>query len=333
MHGAATRGLLARALARKARSAPLASSFAALAGPTPPRAAAAAAAVPHGMLSKNFVDKFDVGYEKPRPAGSDVLFGHPAFPAQDINERTVEASRRAVHYQETKLGSRGSRRLRAAGLLPGVLYGGNADVPSVPVTVQTSVVERLVRQHGQQLENTIVRLTLDAAAAEGQDGAAADAEEVLVVPRQLQKHPVSEDLLRLNWMRIKPDDSVVRPEKRRFKVEIPLEYVEQEFSPAIKRGGYVNRTRWKLPCVIDVDTILADGGTGLAHDIPAKFEVSVRGLEVRDRVRVSNIEFPPGVRPDPHKAPPLLIVANLKGKNLIADAASTGGDDGPEVML
>ena len=116
--------------------------------------------------------------------------------------------------------------------------------------------------------------------------------------------------------------------------EIPLEYIEQEFSPAIKRGGYVNRTRWKLPCVVDPDTILADGsGTELAHDIPSKFEVSVRGLEVRDRVRVSNIDFPPGVRPDPHKAPPLLIVANLKGKNVIAEAVDAAGDDGPEVLL
>jgi hypothetical protein len=59
-------------------------------------------------------------------------------------------------------------------------------------------------------------------------------------------------------------------------------------------------------------------------DIPQYFEVSVKGFEVRDRVRVSNIGMGPGIEPHPTKAKHDHIVGNVRGKTVVSMAE--GGD-------
>ena len=73
---------------------------------------------------------------------------------------------------------------------PALRRGGEGRESSHAVMVDTSEVERMIRVHGWSLENTVMRMMLDG-------------EEVLVVPRQLQRHPVSEAPVSCNWLRLK----------------------------------------------------------------------------------------------------------------------------------
>ena len=305
--------------------------------------------VPISSLSKKFRSKFNIQYEPPRPAESLIQLGGPVFTSTPLEERTLEFELRQTELQETKLGSRGSRRLRAAGYLPcAILGGGPLEFnPKVSVTIPTKEIEKLVRKYGQRLENTIFKITISEYPGQ----------QILVVPRQLDTHPVSDELLNLNFLRLTGKMANKKKNNHKLSLEIPLEYVDHDLSPAIKRGGYVNRTRWKLPCVVDPDTLIVQGAGGAAaegsgatwvatedhgydsqsgltttdlqikEDIPQLFEVSVAGFEVRDRIRVSNITVPVGIEADASRgATHDLIVANVRGKNVVSMADGGDGD-------
>ena len=285
------------------------------------------AAKPQRKLTGKFREKFRVPYVMPAPKGSLVPLGEPLFPKQRITERVFTAQSRPLDNDETKLGSRGSRRLRRAGFLPGILYGGGPKDtnPNHEVIVDTSVVERMVRTYGVSLENTVMRMMLDGE------------REVLVVPRQLKKHPVSEALVHCNWIRLKGHGVAKSNPNGLIRVDIPIEYLDLDLSPAIKRGGYVNRIRWKLPCLVDPNELLGGWaneptGENLVHDIPARLDATLKGFEVNERVRVSNFTFPPGVSPNHEKLGTYDIIANMKGKTVVEEVI-TADDEEEEVLV
>lgn len=278
------------------------------------------------QLTPKFRDKFGIVYTPPAPKGALEKLGESVAPKIPISERVFEARLRPLDNNETKLGSRASRRLRRAGLLPGVVYGGGPAAlnPRHYVMVETKEVERMIRTFGESLENTVMCMMLDG-------------EEVLVIPRQLAKHPVSEEPQVMNWLRLKGNGISKSNPNGLIRMDIPVDYTDLELSPAIKRGGYVNRVRWKVPCIVQPDKLLggrAENGTGgnLVHEIPTRLEVSLQGFEVNERVRISNLVFPPGVLPDTKRVEQYDIIANVKGKTVVAEtsAESVGG---VEVMI
>ena len=51
--------------------------------------------------------------------------------------------------------------------------------------------------------------------------------------------------------------------KHQLNVDIPIEYMDHDLSPAVKRGGFVNRTRWKLPCTVNPNDLIDTGIEGV----------------------------------------------------------------------
>jgi ribosomal protein L25 (general stress protein Ctc) len=294
--------------------------------------------VPIASLSPKFRQKFNIDYTKPLPAASKVRLGGPIYTNTPTTGLAFEL--RQTELQETKLGSKGSTRLRRGGYLPCLIYGGGPleDNPDVSVTIPTKEIETLVRKYGSRLENTVFQLTI----------AEYPGQQILAVPRQLHTHPVSDEIITMNFLRLMGNNANKKKFNHLVKVDIPIEYVDHDLSPAIKRGGFVNRTRWKLPCRVNPDVLIGtangeethweatndsgyDSKSGLTttnitlmDDIPQYFEVSVKGFEVRDRVRVSNIGMGPGIEPHPTKAKHDHIVGNVRGKTVVSMAE--GGD-------
>jgi ribosomal protein L25 (general stress protein Ctc) len=310
------------------------------------RVFSSASPVPISSLSSEFRNKFQIKYEKPLPAASRKKLGVPIYSPITLSERNLQFELRETELQETKLGSKGSTRLRRGGYLPCIIYGGGplCDNPNVPVTIPTKEIESIVRKYGQHLHNTVFKLTI----------AEYPGQQILAVPRQLQTHPVSDEIITLNFLRLSGKNANKKKYKHLVKVDIPMEYIDHDLSPAIKRGGFVNRTRWKLPCTVNPDKLIMneddeewvstndhgfDSQTGLTttniqlmEDIPQYFEISVKGFEVRDRIRVSNISMGPGIEPHRTKAKHDVIVGNVRGKTVVSMAE--GGDiDGDEVAF
>lgn len=183
---------------------------------------------------------------------------------------------------ETEEGSRASRRLRRSGLIPGVIYGGDeekgihfldkAHILFVK-TPMGQIYSGINRFGWTQLESRVVDLTVE------------DTGEVhRVTPRGLQMHPLKEKIICLNYLRYFPG----RP------IKIPIRAINQEESPAIKRGGYIIWQNRFIECIVE------DG-----VPVPEHIDLECTGLERKMVLRQERLMFPDGVtvsdRVDPSK--------------------------------
>lgn len=158
-------------------------------------------------------------------------------------------------------GSGASRRLRRAGLVPGIVYGGKGEAR--PVSIEHNPLYHALRVEG--FHSSILDMEIDGTS-----------EHVLL--RDVQWHPYKPLVLHIDFQRIAAD--------RKVTIRVPLRFVNQETSPAVKlSGGIVGHV------MNDVEI------TCLPADLPAFIEVDLAGLEVGKSVHLSDVVFPKGVSP------------------------------------
>jgi large subunit ribosomal protein L25 len=71
----------------------------------------------------------------------------------------------------------------------------------------------------------------------------------------------------------------------RVNLFIPVEFINQEDSPGLKRGGVLTVIRTEVELKVT------------ASDIPEKLIANLDGLDIGDGITISNIEMPAGSRP------------------------------------
>ena len=181
-----------------------------------------------------------------------MVFGQMLYscsPPMAAEETTLTVARR------TEEGSRASRRLRRQGLVPGIVYGGDAD----PVPIQVDARElRAALAHG----GAVIELSLDG-------------ERMPVVLKEQQRHPVSGATLHVDMLRV--DLS------RRIQVTVVVELVGAENAPGVKAGGVLEQVTREI-------TIEA-----LPTAIPDVIEHDVSTVEIGETVYLSALTPPPGV--------------------------------------
>lgn len=156
-------------------------------------------------------------------------------------------------------GKGASRRLRRAGFVPAIVYGGELD----PVSIQ---IEHKDVWHASQNEwfySSILDLTLGG-----------DVQKVLL--RDMQRHPFKQIVMHLDFQRINENEAL--------RLRVPLHFLNQEASPAGKTSGVVimrELTDVEISC--------------LPKDLPEAIEVDLSGLEVGDIVHLSELKLPKGV--------------------------------------
>eukprot|EP00937_MAST-01D_sp_MAST-1D-sp2_P005891 g5891.t1 len=241
-------------------------------------------------------------------------------------------------------GTGASKRLRRRGRLPCVLYGPARDAGSqhsrrVLGSVSAKSVEDADREYGMGLENTVFELEVFGSADEGAvaaleaadaaallapaggdagagAGAGAGAERVsvhFVTARDVQRHPVTDQILAVNFLRFDP----ARP------LLIPLRVVGEDACLPLKVGGWLNWWRDSVECVADDD-----------WRVPHSLAVDVSDLMPKQHIGLDRITFPEGVRPAGAAArePESFSVGNCQGKmSLMGDLDNGEGEpDGGE---
>jgi len=151
-----------------------------------------------------------------------------------------------------------ARAARRAGAVPGVIYGNKID--PVMLTVERKALELLL-----QVPGFFTRL-LDVKIA---------GEDHRVLPRDVQFHPVTDVPLHVDFLRFSAD--------RRVTVMVPANFVDEEESPGLKRGGVLNIVRHQLEVQCTADSI------------PEVFEISLEGFDIGDSIHASVINLPEGV--------------------------------------
>jgi large subunit ribosomal protein L25 len=98
-----------------------------------------------------------------------------------------------------------------------------------------------------------------------------------VIPRDFKLDPVRDNPIHVDFMRL-GEGAVIR-------VAIPVHVVNTELAPGVKRGGTVNI----VTHTIDVQC--------KPEAIPVSIDVDVAELEINHSKHLSDITFPPGIKP------------------------------------
>lgn len=150
-------------------------------------------------------------------------------------------------------GSSASRRMRHAGLLPGVIYG--IDSNPLAVELETHALEQVLHHHAS--ETILVDIDLE---GEG---------SVSVLLKEVQHHPVSGALLHVDLQRVAANQTL--------QVEVSLELVGEP--EGVKLGGLLDQV---------MHTILVEC---LPADLPETVNVDVSELEIGTALHVSDLKL------------------------------------------
>ena len=223
---------------------------------------------------------------------------------QAINVRVLHTYRRQVD------GSNACRRLRWQNLIPGVLYGRDAmGVNTGSHWLQTPwpILQRELDRYHRHFESRVYDLTVY------EDETDAEGTVRRVVPRSVQRHPVKGEIYCANFL----EYHAMRP------IKIPIQYTNQEESPALKRDGFI------IPINKFVECLVEDGAP-----IPEKLNLDCTGVQVKDVLRLDRIEFPDGVRPSDRINLTKFVVGPVFGgkggtedEDVESDAAGASRDD------
>lgn len=188
-------------------------------------------------------------------------------------------------------GSADARRLRAAGKIPGVVYGHGQDPQPIAVDAR-ELRAALTTDAGL---NALLDLTVDGASH-------------LTLAREIQRHPVRNTVSHVDFLVVRRDEVIAAE----VHIELTGEAVE------VHRGdGSVEQQLFAL-------LIHATPGR-----IPNAIEVDISGLAVGDTIRVGDVALPSGVTTDVDPEAPVVVgqPPQVPGGD-IADAAA--GEPAPE---
>ncbi len=156
------------------------------------------------------------------------------------------------------VGKGASRRLRHAGKVPAVLYGGDKD--PVSLTLNHNEVIKHLEDEGFYSHILTVKF------GKGEEQA---------ILKDLQRHPAKAAILHMDLQRVSANQAI--------KVHVPLHFVGEDKAPGVKEGGLVthNVTEVEVSC--------------LPKDLPEFLEVDLSELALNGIVHMSDIKLPAGV--------------------------------------
>jgi large subunit ribosomal protein L25 len=172
----------------------------------------------------------------------------------------------------TLQGSGASRRLRRAGKVPGIIYGGAA----TPQAIEIDHNELLLNLKKEAFHASVLNIVLEG-------------KKQQVLLRDTQRHAYKPLVLHVDFQRVDATHEL--------HIKVPLHFVNEEVSPGVKlSGGLVNHVITEL----DVHC--------LAKDLPAFIEVDLSTLNVGDSIHLSQIKLPKGVKLVQHTGDDSVVV-------------------------
>jgi large subunit ribosomal protein L25 len=153
-------------------------------------------------------------------------------------------------------GSRAARRLRRAGNVPGIVYGGGED--PVPFEVDARVLRNVLAHAGAVLDLSI-------------DGASASP----VVVKDQVRHPVTGETIHVDLLRVRLDVAI--------QSTVVLELTGADDAPGAKEGGVLEHVTRELNI------------EALPTDIPDSIQYDVSEMQINDTVTLESIRAPRGV--------------------------------------
>ena len=184
-------------------------------------------------------------------------------------------------------GKGAARAARREGLVPGVIYGGGQD----PVAINVKFNELFKMLKAGKFLSTLLNLKVD-----GKDST--------VICRSVQRDVVKDLPTHVDFLRLS--------EKSRINLYIPVEFVDHDECPGLRKGGTLVVVRPEVELKVS------------ANAIPDHLTASLKGLAIGDSVTISGIDLPAGTRPMITDRD--FVIANIQAPSGLAAAEAEEGE-------
>ena len=170
-----------------------------------------------------------------------------------MSDHVIKASARNVE------GKGASRRLRHAGKIPAIIYGGKSE----PMNIELDQEPTWLAQMNEWFYSSV--LTLDV-----------DGKQETVLLRDMQRHPYKQIIMHLDFQRVSANQPI--------KVAVQIHLLGVEDSPAGKDAS--------VAVTKELNEVVV---TCLPKDLPEALEIDLSEMNVGDVVHLSAIKLPKGV--------------------------------------
>jgi large subunit ribosomal protein L25 len=189
----------------------------------------------------------------------------------------------------TGTGKGAARQARRDGMVPGVIYGGGKD----PLAIQMPFNELLKRLKQGRFLSTLFNMQV-----EGE-------EDVRVICRDVQRDVVKDLPTHVDFMRLRRTSKI--------NLFIPVEFINEEAAPGIKRGGVLTVVRPEVELVVT------------AGDIPEKITVDLTGMAIGDIVHINDVTLPEGTKATIDRN---FVIANISAPSGLKAQSDDEAEDG-----
>jgi len=156
------------------------------------------------------------------------------------------------------MGKGASRRLRGAGKVPAILYGGHKDPTSISL-IHNELVHQL---ENEAFFSHILTVNLGG-------------NEESAIVKDIQRHPSKPLILHMDLQRVSATENI--------RVHVPLHFINEATAPGVKEGGLVTHS------LIEVEVQC------LPKNLPEFIEIDLANLGLNEIVHLSDIKLPSGV--------------------------------------
>ena len=150
--------------------------------------------------------------------------------------------------------------IRNGGGVPAIIYGGEAQ--NEKVSISKKLLKTLIDK--QNFLSNIVTLNVDG-------------KQQNVLPREIKYHMITDEPIHVDFLRVVPGVKI--------RIEVPVQFINHETSPGLKRGGVLNIVRRKVELRCP------------SEKIPENLTIDLDGVDIGESFKISSINLDSDVVP------------------------------------
>jgi len=150
--------------------------------------------------------------------------------------------------------------LRNNGNVPAIIYGGEAQ--NEKISISKKLLKSLIEK--ENFLSNIVTLNVDGKSQN-------------VLPKEIKYHIISDEPIHVDFLRVVPG--------LKIKIEVPVQFINHEKSPGLKRGGVLNIVRRKVELRCP------------SEKIPESLVIDLDGIDIGESFKISSIKLETDVEP------------------------------------
>jgi len=152
------------------------------------------------------------------------------------------------------------RSLRLNGNIPAIIYGGSDK--NEKISVSKKILRSLLDKEG--FLSSVITLNVD---GKNQN----------VLPREIAYNVISDEPIHIDFLRVVSGVKI--------RIEVPVQFINHETSPGLKRGGVLNIVRRKIELKCP------------SEKIPESIVIDLDGIDIGESFKISSVKLEEGVTP------------------------------------